>query len=372
MSHRPRLFFTLRNLPPDQQKDIDTQRIQGNYALFRYVAWVTLGFAVVLLLVTSPLVRQHPNRLPELLLASCLSLGLVSGIFLLLMHGGSDYLKRSNLHYLVFGAAIALDAFLFAIRDFSLFEDNAAFVLGTMVLGMVLSAPYLYSVMIVLLGLAVMTWGVGTFNPSLLTLDRFALWAVLGSIGALTTIVLETRRRRSYYNEVLLREANENLREVSFHDPLTGAYNRRFFDEVFEQQLGLAVRQKRPLTVMMLDLDRFKSINDTFGHGVGDEVLKDTVRVVQGALRSTDLLTRFGGEEFVILLPDTPLDTARLVADRLRLAREQRPVAGVDRPVTLSLGLVQLQDGDGAPSLLKRADDLLYQAKTGGRNRVCF
>jgi len=211
--------------------------------------------------------------------------------------------------------------------------------------------------------------GVALLNPQLLTPDRILLWVVFGVIGLLTSIVLETRRRESFHKSTLLKESYDSLKELSFRDGLTGAYNRRFFQEMFEQQVGLANRKGRSLCLILFDLDRFKNVNDTYGHAAGDRVLQQTVSLVQGTLRGTDILNRYGGEEFVILLLDTPLDMALLVAERIREKRATTPVDGLPQPVTMSLGVAQHHESESPAEFLERTDKLLYRAKDSGRNQ---
>jgi len=340
--------------------------------LFRFVVPVTLGLALVLAFLTSPLLRPHPTRWHEFLQFNLWSLGLVSLTFLLYLRFFKKASLASNVPYLVYGMALALAAFGFSVRDFSLVEDNTAFVLGTLALGMILSAPYWFYLCVNVVGFVTLLIGVGILRPEWLTPDRIGLWLVLNAIGVMTSCVLETRRRESYHGDLLLKEANASLKEISFRDGLTGAYNRRFFEEVFEQQVGMANRKGRSFSLILFDLDKFKSINDDYGHLVGDEVLKNTVTLVQESLRSSDTLNRYGGEEFVVLLADTSLEMAVLVAERIRGNRASTPVVGVEHPVTMSLGVVQHREGETPQTLLQRADTLLYRAKGAGRNQTAW
>ncbi|WP_170294870.1 sensor domain-containing diguanylate cyclase [Roseospira navarrensis] len=153
------------------------------------------------------------------------------------------------------------------------------------------------------------------------------------------------------------------------HDSLTGAVNRQRGARHLDHEVLRSRRQGAPLSVILADVDHFKGINDRHGHGVGDRVLQEIVRVLTDRLRETDILARWGGEEFVILLPDTDRDGAVRLAEALRAGVESAAFATGDR-VTLSLGAALLQDGETAESVIDRADRALYQAKRGGRNRV--
>ncbi len=170
-----------------------------------------------------------------------------------------------------------------------------------------------------------------------------------------------------------LREANDKLRTLSETDPLTGTFNRRRFLQVAEQQLTLARRHCFPTSVLIIDFDHFKSINDRFGHVTGDRVLKEAAAVMQGALRDSDTLARFGGEEFIVLLPHTAREGAGLVAQRLLGALREHAFRHHDDPVpvTVSVGGATSETSDvPLDTLTSGADGMLYRAKQSGRDRA--
>ncbi len=169
------------------------------------------------------------------------------------------------------------------------------------------------------------------------------------------------------------KRAEERLRELATVDGLTGLYNRRHFMETAGRELERARRYRAPLTLLMLDADRFKLINDTHGHDVGDDVLRALADIGRRTVRNVDIFGRLGGEEFAILLPETGMVRAVEVAERLREAFEAFVGQGRDgEPVrfTVSLGVAQAGQDDDLESLLRRADEALYEAKRKGRNRV--
>ncbi len=162
-----------------------------------------------------------------------------------------------------------------------------------------------------------------------------------------------------------LRALNSQLERLASHDSLTGIYNRRHLEELTQRELSRAERNDQPLALLMLDIDRFKTINDTAGHATGDNVLVRLVEVVTAELRTHDLLGRFGGDEFVLLLPDTTRGEAHEVGQRLRQA------AAEGTGTTLSIGLVESRPGDRTlADLTTRADRLLLHAKHTGRDRI--
>jgi diguanylate cyclase (GGDEF)-like protein/PAS domain S-box-containing protein len=165
----------------------------------------------------------------------------------------------------------------------------------------------------------------------------------------------------------------EQLRAEATTDALTGLLNRRRFIELSEVELARAARYGHPITVVMLDLDHFKVINDTFGHGFGDTVLHKLSSVLRNHLRRSDVVGRMGGEEFAVLLPQTETTPAVATLERVRGAVETMALDGEarsDRRVTVSIGLVGLRAGETLDEVLRRADAALYKAKAAGRNRL--
>lgn len=172
----------------------------------------------------------------------------------------------------------------------------------------------------------------------------------------------------------LERSFHETLLDLSTRDPLTGLANRGNTLAEFQNRFGLSLRYGRPLSVVICDLDLFKLVNDSYGHGTGDLVLQIFGQRTLAALREADLAGRIGGEEFLMILPETDLSGARQFAERLRRAIEETPIPipGGVLQVTCSLGVAERLPMDDEPGqLLARSDLALYAAKAGGRNRVC-
>jgi two-component system cell cycle response regulator len=167
-----------------------------------------------------------------------------------------------------------------------------------------------------------------------------------------------------------------SLREQVITDPLTGLFNVRYFRSALEIELERTVRSAIPTSLMMIDLDHFKQVNDVWGHEVGNQVLKLTARLIKQVTRQLDIQCRYGGEEFVVILPSTSLLLASQVAERLRQQIEQSEIVTGDTSfnVTASIGLsVRLaHEHGGVSDLIKAADDCLYQAKSLGRNQVFY
>ena len=162
--------------------------------------------------------------------------------------------------------------------------------------------------------------------------------------------------------------------QMAVTDPLTGLHNRRYLESHLGGLIDAAADGHKALSLMILDIDHFKSVNDTHGHDAGDDVLKAFAERIRTVIRGVDVFCRLGGEEVVIVMPDTGLDIAGRVAERVRQAVEttEFPISkGARRiPVTVSIGLAERRNGRDADAMLKRADRALYRSKESGRNRV--
>ncbi|MCM2329988.1 PAS domain S-box-containing protein/diguanylate cyclase (GGDEF) domain-containing protein [Geopseudomonas sagittaria] len=167
-----------------------------------------------------------------------------------------------------------------------------------------------------------------------------------------------------------LKQVEHELRALTITDPLTGIHNRRYFLDQLDIELERRTRTGRPLSLVMLDIDHFKRVNDTWGHDAGDQVLQELCRRIGARLRRIDLFCRLGGEEFVIICPETDASQAAHLAEALRRLVQGTPFAQAGQ-VTASFGVSSARPGDSHGSLLQRADQALYAAKGGGRNRVC-
>jgi diguanylate cyclase (GGDEF)-like protein len=168
-----------------------------------------------------------------------------------------------------------------------------------------------------------------------------------------------------------LETARQHAEVLATTDLLTDIYNRRGLLAMGERDVNLAVRYRRPLSVVMFDLDHFKRVNDAYGHAEGDRVLCDVAAAVRRNIRNTDLFGRIGGEEFLLILPDTSIETSLQLAERLRRCIAEDVAVGMPvTHITASFGVAQLCNGSTLESLMSAADHALYRAKNKGRNRV--
>jgi len=197
--------------------------------------------------------------------------------------------------------------------------------------------------------------------------------------------ILPDRRMFLYHNEIIniivkslgISLANlmniKRLESAAAFDSMTNCYNRREFNRLIEHNIANAKRYQRDLSIIMLDLDHFKGVNDQFGHLIGDLVLGKVAEAVQSKIRKGDYLSRYGGEEFVLVLPDTKRARAMELAERLKqvvYAMRVKTPEGDTIKITASFGVASLRKDDDREGLIKKADDMLYKAKAAGRNRV--
>ncbi len=193
-------------------------------------------------------------------------------------------------------------------------------------------------------------------------------------LGIISSMMSRKHLQQIEKDRSLLRQSEAKLQELALRDSLTGLFNRRYMEETLERELNRAVREQRNLGVIMTDVDGFKLINDTFGHPLGDAVLARVAEELQHNIRKSDIACRFGGDEFILIMPECSLEDTILRAQALRRIVQSASIVVDDMdvgPVTLSMGVGAMPEhGATAAELLKAADKALYAAKHDGRNRV--
>ncbi len=172
-----------------------------------------------------------------------------------------------------------------------------------------------------------------------------------------------------------LKDTQKKLIEQANRDPMTNLYNRRYFNEIIKSLLLIAKRTSQLFSLIIIDIDDFKNVNDTYGHSVGDRVINDLADIFRNTVRNSDISVRFGGEEFVIILPNTHLKEAEIIAKKLKDIVENNTIIlkdGSRIKFTISLGVSQIQqDDESVETVLHKADEALYQAKNSGKNNNC-
>ncbi len=207
-------------------------------------------------------------------------------------------------------------------------------------------------------------------NTALLIITLPVAWSIIDN--ALAIRMIATLLMVSIFAAIFIRlitEQQNKLQAQAITDPLTGLLNRTLLDTLLEQAVEQSKRTGVPMTLIALDIDHFKAINDTFGHHAGDTVLCSISNLLKGRIRQVDKVFRLGGEEFLVLLYGTNVENGRLVAEELRSLIESLTLLP-DHPVTVSIGVVTLQLEEGWTEWVKRSDENLYLAKSGGRNQV--
>lgn len=177
---------------------------------------------------------------------------------------------------------------------------------------------------------------------------------------------IETARHQTEAANRALKLANEKLEQLATTDDLTGSFNRRYCRSLLE---SATAEGERPLSLLMIDIDHFKKVNDAFGHVVGDQVLVELARTITGVIRETDVLTRWGGDEFVVLMPLCDADGAANIAERICQTVAAESLLD-SAPMTVSIGVSQAREGEDMKDWVARADSALYRAKEAGRDRV--
>ena len=218
-------------------------------------------------------------------------------------------------------------------------------------------------------------WSLVILKPTSEIFASRVLGIVVTLLMTMMVLIYLLGRERSVHDHVQmekrlkLHEMAQGLRVQASTDALTGLSNRWKFDEVLSYEIMRSTRYKTPLSLMLYDIDNFKEVNDRYGHQTGDKVLIQLSQFVQSLIRNTDLLARWGGEEFILLNPGSDSKMAYQAAEKLRKAIQETVFEGAGT-ITCSFGVAQFSDGETAETFLSRADAALYQAKINGRNRV--
>ena len=215
-------------------------------------------------------------------------------------------------------------------------------------------------------------------DSRLLKIDQETLWRLVRASHSFARNLLHVLSKRMRHNNFAIVDGlrhEQELEHIANVDGLTGLFNRRWMNNFFKRQINRALKDNRPMALIMADLDNFKHVNDAYGHLAGDEALCTVASILTQHIRPSDLVARFGGEEFALILPDTSTEEAMQIAERVRAAIESThiqvdPETSQEVRITISLGVTSLLLGDEIDSMLARADQALYRAKEKGRNSI--
>ena len=219
---------------------------------------------------------------------------------------------------------------------------------------------------------------VSTSEPTrVLVIDQETLWRMVSVSHEIARNLLYIMSERVRYSNLVIADSLEMQRKYqrfAMTDALTGLHNRGWLDDAFDREIKRSQRDNLPLSLIMIDVDKFKDFNDKYGHLAGDQVLITVANAIRRPLRPNDLVARFGGEEFAVLLPETTLENACTIAERLRLNVSQADPGEVDGAtlpkVTISSGIARFEAGMTLETMIAAADVAMYHAKRNGRNRV--
>jgi diguanylate cyclase (GGDEF)-like protein len=366
------IAFNFRDVPgqsitPAEREHLEAQLLATNDKISRHLAWITLSLTPLLILID--IQRWHKGLfdtsvlyLALAALHAALALSAAPGIVLWFRNHAS-HAKRAiaaKAHLFMVTSSLAGMGILGILERGGLIFVAIALICTNLVYQISFRQRLLFN-----LGLSVST---------ALTLYAFSGDDVLKTLivtgealGLVLICAVAGELRFRDFTALIL--AEKKMARMARSDALTGVANRRSLEEHLGSHPS-AVARGRPLTVIMIDIDHFKSVNDTYGHDVGDAVLKAVAQLLLDGVRPFDLVGRWGGEEFLVICPDTQCDPGRLVAERLAALLRSTEIDQVGRR-TASFGVAQARPSDTIDSLFIKADQALYAAKSGGRDRVC-
>ncbi len=347
-------------------KSMETEFI--NYDMKRYVRFIgpvalVFGIIYMLFIVSDYFAIKNPFSFSIILVTRIVVLA-ISVILYLTVNKIANYTKLT--YFITAYESLAIIAFLIIIYQYENLTYLSFFSIMALTLALYITPNRLILTQIIsiLLCLFFFTFPArniaGVETPILLRILAYDLILIIYcNIGAYMTNLYKRRQ---------FADSKELLR-LSVIDPLTGIYNRAKFDEELNRWISYCNRYEDPLCLIIFDIDNFKRINDTFGHIIGDVVIQNIAATIKNSIRNTDVFARWGGEEFVILLPNTGIQQAMDLAERLRICIQKRKYDKVGN-ITCSFGLTALKEDDDEQTFMKRVDKFLYEAKSLGKNIV--
>ncbi|MBK8395416.1 MAG: diguanylate cyclase [Leptospiraceae bacterium] len=335
-------------------------------------------FAVVVFLASISFLLQHsfypivdPNSFLYSVYIGVYSILIsITVAFSFLVHFLNRKHIRIHFIYLFYFNVFIISTLTLNILNFYTSEDLSLFAFVVMSIPLILRTKFLNYILIYLCILVTFIYTLIFFHIGKTDALRITQIFLYTFVGFLTTVTIEYARRKTFHLEEELRKKNNLLESISVKDPLTGVFNRRYMMDLLVHHILLSRKTNQPFSQGIVDIDHFKKINDTLGHLTGDDVLKEIATIIKSTVRESDLVFRFGGEEFIILFPETDLENANTVMQRIRVVIESHNFSGVPWKVTTSGGFTVLSDTDSPDSILQRSDELLYKAKEEGRNRI--
>lgn len=238
---------------------------------------------------------------------------------------------------------------------------------------------YMFLASVIISSIMAMSSAITLYAFNIIPFEAYILHIVIMMVawilGLSASYLIELYSRNNYENEIAILQMQDELKELSHRDYLTNLYNRRYFNELAQNFMKIAKKDDEHISVITLDIDKFKSINDTYGHTMGDEVIKQLASLLKKYTRGSDIVSRFGGEEFAVLLPYTDKEEVTIIAEELRVIVENKDIKiandkYINFTVSLGVDCVDFENDHDISEALDRADKALYRAKKKGRNRV--
>lgn len=366
-------FFDKREIPNDLIGDFLERRQIHNRLFLRVASFVGIvaGFILSLRLLLFP-DFVGSVALHQAYLLDCIFLLILSGVYLIFSYSLGN---RSSRRYAALGQQLYMTTVVLLYitlgwidmqsgPDYSAILVVVVYLSVTMWIGL-----YPYLLLLLLVNSAVITGYFIGMSGSIAGSELMIEMILFSILGISLFFSFNQGRMRNFLNEKLLNRTIGQLKELSLRDPLTRLFNRRMMNTELEKELALSRRTSLPVSVIMLDLDKFKRVNDSLGHIVGDETLKKSAELIQAEVRESDRVYRFGGEEFLVMLPTTPLKDASILADRLCRRFRSSTFENVPWTVTASMGLADNTERALSADLIKLADSRMYSAKDAGRDR---
>jgi len=353
-------------LPPELREEFRIEKLEENYTILKILPFVVMVSSALYLLQyyffpgVESLSQFKTNYIFLFLFAFIVSL--VFRLLLPITMKIKSFEIKENLNMLYLGMIFIFCVNLTAF-DLQISTDFSAYAVGLLSLAFLLRTTWWKYLKLAAVGFIVFSIIYYQIGKHILPVNETLPIFVF----TLLSVYIKYSREQTKVQLFLLKH---ELKESAVKDPLTSLYNRRYMLEFLTKQFAFFARYKTEISILILDIDFFKSINDKLGHGVGDSVLEDFAGIILNEIRDTDIACRYGGEEFVLILSDTGKENAHLIAERIRTKIEKNNFGPVSWTITASIGVSVIEDGDDQQSIMERADSNLYKAKNSGRNKV--
>lgn len=349
---------------PRYRKEIIAENIE-TFRVFSLIVFVlTAMFAITYAIDLNPLTFYS-----FVLFITASLFSLVLFIIIRLMKGGKKYVLLDWLIYIYCSLLVFL---LAAITVFDSYEyfDHSAFIIGCLGFAYFYRTEFKRLLFVLFMANAVLLILGWNMHGLFLSMSSVFLQITVLSISVYISYNREIIRRRLFLVQHALEASSREYREMSFRDSLTKLYNRRYLMDYLHRLFDVFKRKQDVFSLLVLDVDYFKKINDGYGHDAGDSVLQEISSLLSSLCRASDICSRYGGEEFVLLLPETDASHALILAERIRTTIGDWKFQIVQEPISVSIGVSESKEYDTADTLFKRADSALYNAKKNGRNQV--